>query len=121
MAAAALLPFTGDLQFFLSVLIGFIVGSLAVKFIRPVIIFSSAIVGGCISAGLIANICSYMNVYTFSKFTSGAMTLVICILGIMIQLLTTSDEDEEKRKMKKFMKKEQKKARRRERQAEAQG
>lgn len=118
-AAAALLPFTGDLQFFLSTLIGFLVGSLAIKFIRPVIVFASAIVGGSIASGLIANICGYMNVYSFSKFTAGAMTLIICILGIIVQLLTTSDADEEKRKMKKAMKKEQRKAKKRQR-AEAQ-
>lgn len=116
-AAAALLPFSGDLQFFLSTLIGFLVGALAIKFIRPVIIFSSAIVGGSIASGLIASICQHMNVYTFSKFTAGGMTLIICILGIIVQLLTTSDADEEKRKMKKALKKEQRKAKRREKAA----
>ena len=45
MAAASLLPFTGDIQFFLATLTGFIIGSLSLKFIRPVMILSSALVG----------------------------------------------------------------------------
>ena len=109
-AAAALLPFTGDLQFFLSTLIGFIVGFLSMKFIRPVIILLSAIVGGSIAGGLITTVCGFMNIYTFSKFSSGGLTILVCCLGILVQFLTTSDEDEEKRRKKR----EKKKAKKRE-------
>lgn len=110
-AAAALLPLNGDIQFFLSTLIGFIIGSLAVKFIRPVIIFSSALTGGWIASGLIVTLCEQMNIYTFTHFTSGGLTLILCLLGILVQFFTTSDEDEVKRRKKK----EQKKRERRER------
>lgn len=110
-AAAALLPFAGDIQFFLSTLTGFVIGSLSVKYIRPVIILLSAVVGGSTAAGLITSLCEHMHVYTFSKFSSGGLTLIICLLGILIQFLTTSDKDEEKRRQKREKKKQAKKER----------
>lgn len=100
-AAAALLPFTGDIQFFLSTLIGFIIGSLSIKFIRPVIILSSALVGGSTAAGLIATVCEFMGIHTFSNISAGAMTGIICILGIIVQFLTTNDPNQSKLRRKK--------------------
>ncbi|MCD8019545.1 MAG: FUSC family protein [Clostridiales bacterium] len=90
MAAASFLPFTGDIQFFLSVLAGFIVGSLALRFIRPVIIIMSALVCGFTAAGLLITVCEYMHVYTFSSFPEEIIAIVICALGILVQFLTTS-------------------------------
>jgi len=107
-AAAALLPLTGDLQFFLSTLIAFFIGSLSIRFIRPVIILTSAIVGGSIASGLITSLCGLMNIYTFTKFTAGGVTLILCILGILVQFMTTSDKDEEKRRKKQSQKKQKK-------------
>ena len=43
-AAGTLFPFEGDVQFFANVITGLIVGVLAVKYMRPVIILTSAIV-----------------------------------------------------------------------------
>lgn len=106
-AAAALLPFSGDIQFFLATLTGFIIGSLSIKFIRPVIIIMSALSGGTVAAGLTSTILEFMNVHTFSSLSSGAITIIICGLGILVQFLTTSDPDQASRKRKKEKKKEQ--------------
>lgn len=97
MAAASILPFTGDIQFFLSTVIGFIVGSLALKFIRPVIIITSAIVCGSSAAGLLLTVCSYMNIYTFSSISSAGLAVILCVLGILVQFLTTKDPAQKKR------------------------
>lgn len=96
-AAASLLPFTGDIQFFLSTIIGFIIGSLALKYIRPVIIITSAIVCGSSAAGLLITVCDYLNIHTFSTISSAGMTFIICILGIVVQFLTTKDPAKKKR------------------------
>lgn len=103
-AAASLLPFSGDIQFFLSTLIGFIVGSLSIKFIRPVIIFSSGIVGGTMAAGVLVTIFDRMHVHTFSFLGTGGLTILIAALGIVVQFLTTSEEDEKKRRKKRVKK-----------------
>ena len=100
-AAATLLPFSGDLQFFLSVLSGFIIGALAVKYLRPVIILSSAIAGGFTASEMIVKVCTLMSLYKFTYFTSGGLTLIICVLGIAAQFLTTSDKESKKKKKKK--------------------
>ncbi len=100
-AAATLLPFSGDLQFFLSVLSGFIIGALAVKYLRPVIILSSAIAGGFTASEMIVKVCTLMSLYKFTYFTSGGLTLIICVLGIAVQFLTTSDKESKKKKKKK--------------------
>ena len=89
MAAASILPFTGDIQFFLSVVVGFIVGSLALKFIRPVIIITSAVVCGSSAAGLLITLCDLMNIGSFSSYPL-LLTVGIVALGILVQFLTTS-------------------------------
>jgi hypothetical protein len=103
MAAASLLPFTGDIQFFLSTVTGFVVGSLAIKYIRPVIILTSAIVCGSSAAGLLVTVSTTMGIYSFSHIGIGALTVILCVLGITVQFLTTTDPAKkriEKRKRK---------------------
>lgn len=97
MAGASLLPFTGDIQFFLSVVMGFGVGALALKFIRPVIICTSAIVCGSSAAGLLIAVCEYMDIYSFSM-PQTLLSIIISILGIAVQFLTTTEKTARKHK-----------------------
>lgn len=92
MAGASLLPFTGDIQFFLSVVAGFIVGMLALKFIRPVIILTSALVCGSSAAGLLLTASTYMDVPFLSRLSAYPVILTagLCLLGMLVQFLTTS-------------------------------
>ena len=97
MAGASFLPVTGDIQFFLSVLIGFCIGTLALKFIRPVIICTSAIVCGFSAAGLLITVCEYMDIYSFS-IPQTLLAIIISVLGIAVQFLTTTDKTNKKHK-----------------------
>lgn len=89
MAAAAILPFTGDIQFFLSVVVGFVVGSLALKFIRPVIIITSAIVCGSSAAGCLTVLGQHMDIELLTAYPM-ILTAAMILLGILVQFLTTS-------------------------------
>lgn len=89
MAAASILPFTGDIQFFLSVVVGFIVGSLALKFIRPVIIITSAVVCGSSAAGCLTALGQLMHMDYLSSYPL-LLTAGFIILGILVQFFTTS-------------------------------
>ena len=100
MAAASLLPFTGDIQFFLSTLTGFIIGSLALKYIRPVIIVTSAIVCGFSAAGLLVKVSELLGIYTFSHISMAGLTVIVCVLGMAVQFLTTSDPARKPKKRK---------------------
>lgn len=89
-AAGTLFPFEGDVQFFANVITGLIVGVLAVKYMRPVIILTSAIVCGTSAAGLLPGVTEYMGITTLSSLNSSAtLTLALCVLGIAVQFLTT--------------------------------
>ena len=91
-AAGALFPFEGDIQFFVNIITGLIVGVLAVKYMRPVIILTSAIVCGSSAAGLLPGVAEYMGITTLSSMNSGAaLTLGLCVLGIVVQFLTTKE------------------------------
>ena len=100
MAAASLLPFTGDIQFFLSTLTGFIIGSLALKYIRPVIIVTSAIVCGSSAVGLLVKVSELLGIYTFSHISMAGLTVIVCVLGMAVQFLTTSDPARKPKKRK---------------------
>lgn len=89
MTAASILPFTGDIQFFLSVVAGFIVGSLALKFIRPVIIITSAIVCGSSAAGCLTVLGQYMDMELLTAYPL-LLTVIVIALGALVQFLTTS-------------------------------
>lgn len=89
MAAASLFPFTGDIQFFLSVVTGFSVGLLALRFIRPVIIITSAIVCGSSAAGLSIIVCQYLGIFSLSPY-SMILTPLMILLGILVQFMTTA-------------------------------
>lgn len=88
-AAASFLPFTGDIQFFLSVIAGFFVGLMALRYIRPVIIMTSAAVCGFSAAKLLITVCEHMDIYTLSPY-SMILIPVIILLGCLVQFLTTS-------------------------------
>ena len=91
-AAGTLFPFEGDVQFFANVITGLIVGVLAVKYMRPVIILTSAIVCGTSAAGLLPGVTEYMGITTLSSLnSSAALTLALCVLGIAVQFLTTKE------------------------------
>lgn len=91
-AAGTLFPFEGDVQFFANVITGLIVGVLAVKYMRPVIILTSAIVCGTSAAGLLPGVTKYMGITTLSSLnSSAALTLALCVLGIAVQFLTTKE------------------------------
>ena len=93
MAAASLLPFTGDIQFFLSTLFGLIIACLAIKFMRPVIIVTSAVVGGSSASGLILTMKSLMAFAILNSLPSKLiLTVVICVLGIVVQFVTTKEK-----------------------------
>ena len=93
MAAASLLPFTGDIQFFLSTLFGLIISCLAIKFMRPVIIVTSAVVGGSSASGLILTMKSLMAFAILNSLPSKLiLTVVICVLGIVVQFVTTKEK-----------------------------
>lgn len=97
-AAASILPFSGDIQFFLATLVGFIIGSLALKYIRPVIILTSALVCGSSAGGLILTVSGAMGIDFFSHIGSPLLTVIICILGIAVQFLTTTDPGSKQKK-----------------------
>ena len=91
-AAGTLFSFEGDIPFFINIIAGLIVGVLAVKYMRPVIILTSAIVCGSSAAGLLPGVAEYMGITKFSSTNSSAtLTLALCILGIAVQFLTTKD------------------------------
>ena len=91
-AAGTLFPFEGDVQFFANVITGLIVGVLAVKYMRPVIILTSAIVCGTSATGLLPGVTEYMGITTLSSLnSSAALTLALCMLGIAVQFLTTKE------------------------------
>ena len=91
-AAGALFSFEGDIQFFINIIAGLIVGVLAVKYMRPVIILTSAIVCGSSAAGLLPGVAEYMGITTLSSMNSSAtLTLALCVLGIAVQFLTTKN------------------------------
>lgn len=93
-AAGTLFPFEGDIQFFVNIIAGLIVGVLAVKYMRPVIILTSAIVCGSSAAGLLPGVTEYMGITTLSSMNSSAtLTLALCILGIAVQFLTTKNPE----------------------------
>lgn len=91
-AAANILPFTDDIQFFLCTLVGFIVGAVSQKFIRPVIILTSAIVCGMAGAGALMNLSNLMDLGLPSGLAVTAILgVVLSILGIVVQFLTTKE------------------------------
>lgn len=106
-AAATFIPLTGDMQFFVSTVIGLLVGAIALWFIRPVIIITSAAVCGVYASGVIANICNYTG-YTL-PVESLYIGAGLAVAGLVVQFLTTRDEASEKRKRRKKARKERKK------------
>ena len=90
MAAAALLPFSGDIQFFLCSLIGLIIAALAMRYMRPVIIVITSLVGGIGAATLLTKIGPQLNFSFFNSLPSETvLAATLFILGLLVQFLTT--------------------------------
>lgn len=91
-ASMSYLPLTGDALFFAGVLIALVIAVLAVKFLRPVIILTSAIVCGTSAAHLLPTVASYIGISIFSTTITGlGLNAGLCVLGILVQFLTTKD------------------------------
>lgn len=97
--AAELIPFTNDIQFFLCTLAGFIVGAISQKFLRPVIILTTSIAFGIWSGFIALDLAALMNLPvpegTLYKILAG---VVIAILGMVVQFLTTHEPDKSSRR-----------------------
>lgn len=93
-AGSSFFPFTGDLQFFLCILTGLVTGVLAVKFMRPVIILSSAIVCGSCASGLLPSADKYLGLHilpSMSTLGTFGLCFILCVLGILFQFFTTKE------------------------------
>ena len=92
-AGVSLIPLTGDLQFFVCLILGFIVASLSVRYIRPVIIFTSAAVGSFFAAGSALVMATYLHLalpaILQSRYT---FAVILCLVGIAVQLLMTKEK-----------------------------
>jgi len=89
-AAATLLPFSGDIQFFLCALIGLIIAALAMKFMRPVIIVITSLVGGIAASSLILEVDKYLTFGFMNALPSKMVIAATCfILGLLVQFITT--------------------------------
>ena len=92
MAAAALLPFSGDIQFFLCALIGLIIAALAMKFMRPVIIVITSLVGGICASSLMIKVGGFLSFAFFDALPSKMVLAAgLFVLGLLVQFLTTKD------------------------------
>lgn len=90
MASASLLPFSGDIQFFLCCLIGLIIAALAMRYMRPVIIVITSLVGGICAASLLTKVGPYLNFAVFHSLPSKmVLAASFFILGLLVQFLTT--------------------------------
>ena len=97
-ASSTIIRLTGDFAFFLYTLISLAVGCLALKYIRPVIIFLSSIVGGAASAGFIVALGSYLHFSIFESMPPKIiLAVVLSLLGILVQMLTTKDPGKKKK------------------------
>lgn len=92
-AASSFLPVSGDITFFLSLIIGLAVGILAVKYLRPVIILTSAIVCGSSAATLLPYVMTYLNIRSvpFTLPSTPVLCIIVSALGILVQFLTTKE------------------------------
>ena len=98
-AAASLLPLTGQAQFFACAIIGFIVGTLAIRYVRPVIICSSVVVCARSASDALMTVGPHTGL-TFFTYQNAALLAFagLCLLGILFQFLTTSESDSSKKK-----------------------
>ncbi len=101
-AAANLLPLTGDIAFFGCTVIGFIVGAIALKFVRPVIILTSAGVCSYSAAGAAMVVGPLTGIDFFQQSNSMYIIFaVLFILGVFVQFVTTKEPEKKTKKEKK--------------------
>lgn len=98
---ANLIPLTGDIQFFLCTVCGFVVATLALKSVRPAIIICSAIVCAHSAAKSIILLAPLTGI-TFLKqpYANFVVFLALCLSGILVQFLTTSEPGRKTKKRK---------------------
>ena len=97
-AAANVIPLAGNLQFFLCTVIGFVVGTLALKYVRPVIILSSAMACGYTASRSLVTLGPLTGLSFFGRsYTLPVLFVGLFLLGSALQFLTTDDEDAKKR------------------------
>ncbi len=93
-AAATILPFTNDVQFFLCTLVGFIVGAISQKFLRAVIIVTSSVVCGMIAGGTALQFAGLLQPsIPTNEFYQILVGIVFVVLGVIVQSLTTSSPE----------------------------
>ena len=101
-SAATVLPFTNDIQFFLCTLVGFAVGALSQKYIRPVIIMTSAVVCGMLGGSTAIKLAALLDLgLPTSKGVTILAGIVLSVFGIIIQFLTTKEPLKKAKKTKK--------------------
>lgn len=100
--AANLLPLEGNIRFFVSVVIGFIVGTLAIKYVRPVIILSSAIACAYVASRSLIKLGPLTGLAFFKQsYAMAACFFGLFLLGSLVQFLTTSDSGSGRRRKRK--------------------
>ncbi|GEM_PF-1137632 len=100
--AANLVPLEGNIRFFVCLVIGFIVGTLAIKYVRPMIILSSAVSCAYAASRSLVRLGPLTGLAFFKQsYAMAASFLALCLLGCLVQFLTTSDSDSKDKRKKK--------------------
>lgn len=97
--SANYIPLSGNIAFFLCTLCGFIIGILALKFVRPVIIIVSSFACAHSASEALMKIGPKFKVSFFSQPHAALIAFAaLFVLGLLVQFLTTSDPDRAKSK-----------------------
>ena len=101
--SANLVPLEGSIRFFVCLVIGFVAGTLAIKYVRTMIILTSGISCAYVAARSLVKLGPLTGIAFFKQsYAMVASFLALCFLGCLIQFLTTSDSDSrDKRKKRK--------------------
>ena len=101
--SANLVPLEGSIRFFVCLVIGFVAGTLAIKYVRTMIILTSGISCAYVAARSLVKLGPLTGIAFFKQsYALAASFLALCFLGCLIQFLTTSDSDSrDKRKKRK--------------------
>ncbi|MDO4978343.1 MAG: DUF4203 domain-containing protein [Eubacteriales bacterium] len=105
-AAANYVQLTGNIAFFVAVLCGLILGVLALRFVRPIIIVATAFVCGTSTAEAILSLGKHFNVEFFSRSYAPLATFAgVFVIACLFQFLTTKNDEPGKKKKKRKKKK----------------
>lgn len=95
--AANLIPLTGNIQFFLCTVSGFIIATLALKFVRPVIILTSAVTCANMAVKPLLALAPMTGISFFQEsYARLVCFLVLFLLGSIVQFATTTDPTKKK-------------------------